>query len=124
MKLGVIKQIDKRTMGQDLPSWLDALLSPINQFFDRVTLALNRRLTFEENIQCTVKTLEFTSATEKKVNPDAESLRVLSMFVGSCESKTLTGKKLVLYNDDTVGITLTFAEGGSANCRVYLILGA
>ena len=58
----------KRLHRQDFPdqtSWIDGLLAPLNRFFDSVYTALNRGLTFRDNMVAQVKELEFreTSGT-------------------------------------------------------------
>ena len=45
-------------------AWVSALIDPINSFFDTVYIALNKNITFSENIRCMVKEVTVvTSAT-------------------------------------------------------------
>lgn len=37
--------------------WIGALLEPLNKFMDEVTRALNRQLTFKENLSADIKTV-------------------------------------------------------------------
>lgn len=53
----------KRFVTEDYPSqdeWIGKLFDPLNQLIDTVFDALNRGLTFSENVRSVVKTLEFT----------------------------------------------------------------
>lgn len=52
----------KKLHRQDFPSqtaWIDKLLAPLNRFFDSVYTALNKGLTFRENMVAQVKELTF-----------------------------------------------------------------
>lgn len=51
----------KRLLKEDFQEveWIDKLLGPVNDFFDTVYDALNKGLTFTDNMPATVKTLEF-----------------------------------------------------------------
>jgi len=56
----------KRFVTEDYPSqaeWIGQLLDPLNQFIDTVFGALNKGLTFRENVRSVVKVLEFVEAT-------------------------------------------------------------
>lgn len=49
---------------KEAPSWIDKLLSPLNTFMGSVYDALNRNLTFAQNIRCTIKELRFTTEAD------------------------------------------------------------
>jgi hypothetical protein len=56
----------RRFVQEDYPSqnkWIGRLFDPLNQFIDTVFTALNKGLTFRENMRCVVKTLEFVEGT-------------------------------------------------------------
>ena len=127
LKIRSIKLIDRQLLsltGEKLPKWLDPLLSPLNSFFDAVISALRNRLTFEDNFQCTKIETEFTSGTELRLSTGAKGTqRVIGVIPVYGQAVSITSWKLVLYQDETAGVTLTFTEGGSAICRLYLLLG-
>lgn len=56
----------KRFVTEDFQSqkeWIGSLLDPLNQLIDTIYEALNKGLTFRENVRSVVKTLDFTQAT-------------------------------------------------------------
>lgn len=46
---------------KDAPGWLERLLYPINLFFDSVYTALNKNLTFGENVRAQIKRIQITA---------------------------------------------------------------
>lgn len=60
----LLKEDLQRAGGEELPKWIDALLTPINEFIDRVTLALRNNLTFKDNMAGRLQTIEFTHGQE------------------------------------------------------------
>ena len=59
-KLPPIKRLTKEDM-KEAPSWIDRLLSPLNQFLDSVYRALNGQITFGDNITAQRFTTELTA---------------------------------------------------------------
>lgn len=59
-KLPVIRRISREDL-KDAPSWIERLLYPINLVFDALYIALNKGLTFQENINSTIRELDFTT---------------------------------------------------------------
>lgn len=57
----------KKVLREDVkeaPSWIEVILSTMNSFFEDVYFALNKQITFRENISCQIKELEIeTSST-------------------------------------------------------------
>ena len=125
MKLGTLKLIDKADIArlEEPPKWIDALLAPLNQFIEVTVRALQGRLTFEDNFQATRIELNFTSGTELKVNPKAGKLRVIGLIPVWADGKSITGHQHTLYQDGSVGVTLTYSGGGEAKARIYFLLG-
>lgn len=57
----------KRILREDLkeaPSWIEKLLTPLNSFFSVVYEALNKNITFKENIACNIKEMEFKTRAD------------------------------------------------------------
>ena len=59
-KLPVINRILKEDL-KEAPSWIDKLLYPINTFIESVYNALNKNITFTDNIACQIKQISFTT---------------------------------------------------------------
>jgi hypothetical protein len=59
-KLPAFKRIQREDF-PEAPKWVDRLIYPINQFFDSVYNALNKRLDFVDNLQGEFRTLSFTT---------------------------------------------------------------
>ena len=75
-KLPAIKRIVKEDFSEY--PWAEKLLWPINRFMDTIYGALNRDVTFSENIRAQLKTLNFATAASVadtfplKFQPDPE----------------------------------------------------
>ena len=122
MKIPVVKRIQKEDLeraGEKLPAWLEPMLTTLNQFIDPVVTALNGRLSTRDNFLVKIIEQSFTSATELAINPLSQS-KVQAVFVEYAGGKTLSGLKWVYKDNGSIGITLTFSEGGTATCRVRL----
>lgn len=58
MKLPTIKKILREDL-KDAPSWVSGIIDPINSFMESVYIALNRNITFSENISSFVKEITY-----------------------------------------------------------------
>ena len=61
----------KRILREDLkdaPSWIDKLIYILNLFMDSVYSALNKNLTFGDNIRAQIKTFQITAGTTADLN--------------------------------------------------------
>lgn len=57
----------KRILREDIkeaPNWITRLLTPLNSFMETVYYALNRDITFTENIACQIKEITFNSKSD------------------------------------------------------------
>lgn len=57
----------KRILREDLkeaPNWIERLITPLNSFMESVYYALNKNITFNENIACQIKTINFTTNSD------------------------------------------------------------
>jgi RES domain-containing protein len=54
----MIKKISREEL-KDAPSWIDALITPLNSFMEVTYNALNKNLAFNENIQAFTKELTY-----------------------------------------------------------------
>jgi hypothetical protein len=53
---------------EDQRSWIEKLLQPLNQFMESVTASLNRSLTFNENLDAQITTVEVTTNASSVVS--------------------------------------------------------
>jgi len=60
MKLPTSKKILREDI-KDAPSWIGSLIDPINSFMETVYQALNRNITFTENISSFIKEITYTT---------------------------------------------------------------
>jgi hypothetical protein len=60
MKLPTFKRILKEDL-KEAPGWIDKVIGPVNSFFESIYHALNKGLTFEENIAAQIRELSFTT---------------------------------------------------------------
>lgn len=129
MKLGVIKRILKEDLakGGDVPAWLDFLLQPLNEFIEKVGMALQNRLTLSENFLCKVVTQSFTSGTAYQINPKLTSsqatLHVVGVLLmdpgGGTVDKWLWSRN----PNGNINVTITYSDVTTATATIYIFLG-
>lgn len=128
MKLGVLKRISKEDLSKadkDLPKFIDALLSPLNEFIEKIGQALQGRLTFEDNFLCKIVSIELTSGVEKNINPFGDgqkNLRVRGVLFVSATGLQIASYGWVQNADGTIGVTVTFVSGTSSVCEMIILL--
>lgn len=129
-KLPNVKSISREQF-KEPPSWIDLLLSPINQFFELIYNALNRDITFNENIRCQLKTITFTtpstydgtySATKftsisfpRTIGTTAIGLWPINFYEVSTNTVYLTTAPIINWFDNNGIITINFIGGLSAS---------
>ena len=59
-RLPVVKKILREDV-KEAPNWIERMLWPINQFFESVFNALDKRLTLVENVRAQIKEITFTT---------------------------------------------------------------
>jgi hypothetical protein len=62
-QLPLIKKILREDL-KNAPDWIDQLLYPINTFMEGVYYALDKELSFGDNINAAVRTLNFTTRSD------------------------------------------------------------
>lgn len=132
MKLGLIRRISKEDISRassDVPKWIDAFLSPLNEFIEKVGLALQNRLTFENNFLCKIIQTEFTHNTALEVNPSVNvqnNLRVRGVIPVSAGGQVVDKFGWSQLANGNLSITFNFDGGTSstkATCYVIILLG-
>lgn len=63
-----IKRIFKEDLGADVPGWITRLLAPLNQFMASVYQALNKGLTFAQNIKSDEREFQVQAGTDPDDN--------------------------------------------------------
>lgn len=125
MILGVIRRILKEDLSRsgEVPSWLDALLEPLNQFIDQVGVALQKNLTFRDNFACKVTTQTFTHAVEATINPQSKQ-KVTGVIPLSGGEELIDAFGWRILSDGQIGVTVRFVDtSASADCSVILFFG-
>lgn len=106
----------------ELPKWFDPFISTLNGFIGPVALALTNRLTPRENMFVKEISLAFTSGVELALLPPSTG-KVIGVWPIYCGGLSLTAWKMAYLASGKIGVTLTFTEGGTATCLLYLMLG-
>ena len=129
MKLGLIKRIDKGDLakgGGEIPGWIDGLMDPLNQFIEKVGLALQNRLSFVDNFLGKEFEAEFTDSTELEINPFPDSrgsLRVRGVIPLTTGQQYVTAWKWTQKSNGNIGVTFKFDGATSATIRIQILLG-
>ncbi len=61
-------RILKEDLGPDAPSWSDKLIYPINQMADYLKVAFAKNITFPDNLQNPIRTLQITAGATPASN--------------------------------------------------------
>jgi hypothetical protein len=132
MKLGTIKRISRDDLaksGGEIPKWVDAFLDPLNQFIEKVGIALTNGLTFDDNLLCKRTKLTFTHGVEQVVNPfpiGSRNLAVVGVFPISAGNESIDKFKWITKTDGSIGVTFQFDGGTSSTqaiCSIIILLG-
>lgn len=129
MKLGIVKRILKDDLAKtgDIPAWIDTFLQPLNDFIEKVGLALQNRLTFADNFLCKPITQTFTSGAEYQLNPALKSgpnvFKVIGVILMDSGGGTVDKFRWNRKSSGSIGVTITFSDVTSAVCTVYVFLG-
>lgn len=74
--LPTTKKIYRVDLGQDIPLWVDNLLSPLNSFIEQVYTAFDRNLTLPNNVSSQLETIEFTTKSTYSSSFDFEEISI------------------------------------------------
>lgn len=126
MIIPVLRRIMKEDLSRlgEVPKWVDALLDPINQFLDSITLALRNNLTLPENFAGKLIQTKFKHDVTLNVNPGTNG-KILGLIPLGAGSQAITSFKWVRNDNGTVGVTFGFAAGGTTEdtCTVFIFFG-
>lgn len=123
MILGTIRRILKEDLARsgELPKWIEPFLSPLNEFIEKVVLALTGRLTFKDNFRCKTYVGKFASGIEKEVSilPGA---RVSGIMVIEALGQIITGYGFDRKTSGNIGVTVTHDGSGEIQCNIIIFL--
>lgn len=134
MILSTVRRILKEDLAKtgEIPAWVDALLTPLNQFVDLVTLAFRNNLNFKDNFACKQLSLSFVHNTETTVSPGTNQ-QVIGVFPISSDVTGLTTPKDAQITgfgwyrkqNNQLSVTVNFAGGSSTTrkCTIVVLLG-
>lgn len=128
MKL-TLKRVLKEELArskESVPKYMEPVLKVLNDALEQIGNALSNRLSFEDNVNCTIVTRDFTSATELEINPLAGksgNLRVTGALIIAASELTVDKFKWVQKSNGNIGVTVTFDGGGTATCKILALLG-
>lgn len=115
MILGNVTRILKEDLSRygAVPSWIEGVIGPINNFLSSVTLALRNNLTFRDNFDCREVVLTFTHGVELSVNPQTQK-KVRGLLPLEANNAIIDKYGFRRKADGQVGITFYFDAGTSS----------
>jgi hypothetical protein len=129
MKTGLLKRISRDDLakaGDALPRWVDVMLQPLNDFIEKVGLALQNKLTFRDNFSGKIIERKFTNDVEQEINPYPDSsrgaLRPSACYPATTGNLFITGFKWVQKDNGNIGVTIKFTGGTEATVRLHIHL--
>lgn len=127
MILGVIRRIAKEDLTKlgKVDPWVDGLLTPLNDFIEKVGLALQNRLTFKDNFLGKVSIHEFTHDTELEINPypaSRGSLNVAGVIPVTTGDVFIDAWKMVRKQNGNIGVTIKFTGATTAKVKLHILL--
>lgn len=122
-KLPTINKIAKEAL-KDAPSWVDALIGPINSFFETIYYAFNKQLTFEDNFVAQIVELTFTTPSTYTASNDfpdlsfkrtffnrGQGLVILNIYENTSNFTPITGGTSIQWQDLNGNIVIHYVSG-------------
>ena len=103
---------DLAKQGQ-LPPWIDGLLSPLNEFMDRLTLALRQNLDFANNFSGQMVTQKLTHGVTQNITTSAK-LQVIGVIPLYFSDLSMDSFGWVRKQNGVIGVTITYKNGTAA----------
>ncbi len=124
MKITTVRRINKEDLAKsgDVPKWIDSLISPLNDFLEQVTSALRNRLTFEDNFQCSFKTIKLANGVEQEVSTNSK-LRVQGLLLIDGGEEIVVGSGFRRLTNGNIGLTVNFSSATEAEVTFIILLG-
>lgn len=128
MNLGRIRTIAKEDFkGKEIPDWIDSLLDPLNQFIEQVGLALQGRLTFDDNFFSKTVTIKLTHNTALEINPSQgdsnfQRSRVLGVIPIAASGYGIDAFKWSQLTNGNIEVTANFSGGTGTDISIKLLV--
>lgn len=123
MKLGVIRKIQKDSLRGELPGWLDSFLEPLNDFIEKVGVALQGKLTFADNFSCKIHNQKMVSGVEYIIATGNAQLRPSGVLILSPGGRTVDSWKWEHGASGTIKFTINYTGATDAECSILILLG-
>lgn len=128
MILSSVRRILKEDLSKagEIPKWVDAMLAPLNEFIDNVTLALRNNLTLQDNFSGKLLATKFTHDVPLSVNSGAGLNKVIGVIPLACLSQRMDSFGWYRNQDGTIAVTFGFVGGSSSTvdtCTIYILYG-
>lgn len=134
--LPTLKKIQRADIGNDVPLWIEGILSYINQFTEEIYSAMNRNITIPENVKGQIKVLEFRTGGQyiqqqefvEQTFLNTLGKRMQVLFVGNivndAKPNHIYENSTVSWNDNGNGtVTVRYISGleDDENYRITLL---
>jgi hypothetical protein len=136
MKLPQVQRILREDI-PEAPSWIAKLLGPLNIFIDSLYAGLNKNITHDENIDCQIKELSFTTsatystgswgsiAFKRTTKNKAKGVILLEVRIDQSYFSPITSASSLSWQEVNGNIKIEFVSGlansTSYFCRVLVI---
>lgn len=124
MKLGSVTRIRKEDIPES-PEWIDKLIDPMNRFFELVYIAMNRKLTIEENISGEFHTADLTAEElpyefSIDIGRKPSAVFIAQIYEKKDDQKAATSPHVVDWKISNVGIKVVSITNLTPNTR-YIV---
>lgn len=133
-KLPILKRIQREDF-PEAPDWIEKLTYPINTFFDAVYNALNKNLTFGDNITSEIKEFTFTTLSTyvgtaatfeaiefvRSIKSAPKGVILLQIYkFGSATYSPIEGDVYLDWNETNGTVTIGLIRGLAASTKYTL----
>ena len=123
-KIPAVKSIRIEDISPEAPSWVNNLLSPLNSFMETIYSALIKNITFNDNIACMIKDIDFrtpsdyTSANNfetinitNTLKTTAQGLFIMQLYNNSDQYSKIVSAVTPFWLDDNGIIKIQYISG-------------
>jgi len=123
-KIPAVKSIRIEDISPEAPQWINNLLSPLNSFMENIYSALIKNITFQDNIACMIKDLEFRTLStysssqgfdsiniNNTLKTTAQGLFIMQLYNASDPYSIITNATTPFWLDDNGIIKIQYITG-------------
>jgi len=123
-KIPAVKSIRIEDISPEAPQWINNLLSPLNSFMENIYSALIKNITFQDNIACMIKDLEFRTLSNysssqgfdiininNTLKATAQGLFIMQLYNSSDPYARITNAITPFWIDDNGIIRIEYITG-------------